>query len=38
MFQRLPRANAQVKPDKTHENLLKEIREVIYFLYQGKTY
>ena len=38
MFQRLPIANALVKTGKTHEKLLKEIREVIYFLYQGKNY
>ena len=33
MLQRLPIALAQVKTVKTSENLLNEIRQIIYFLY-----
>ena len=36
MLQRLPIALAQVKPDGTFENLLKEIRPIIYSLYRAK--
>ena len=36
MLQRLPIALAQVKADNTSENLLNEIRQSIYFLYQEK--
>ena len=36
MLQRLPIALAQVKAGNTSENLLKEIREIIYSLYQSK--
>ena len=36
MFQKLPIANVQVKAVKTHENLLKEIREVMFFLSRKK--
>ena len=36
MHQRLPIAVAQVKGDNTSENLLNEIREIIYSLYQEK--
>ena len=36
MLQRLPIALAQVKADNTSENLLNEIRQVIYSLYQAK--
>ena len=36
MLQRLPIALAQVKPDSTSENLLNEIRKIIYFLYRAK--
>ena len=32
MLQRLPIALAQVKADNTSENLLIEIRQIIYFL------
>ena len=34
MFQRLPRALAQVKADKNWENLLNEIRQNSYSAYQ----
>ena len=34
MLQRLPIALAQVKVGNTPENLLKEIRQIIYYLYQ----
>ena len=34
--QRLPIALAQVKVGNTSENLLNEIRQVIYSLYQAK--
>ena len=36
VLQRLPIANAQVKADNTFENLLNEIRQIIYSLYQAK--
>ena len=36
MLQRLPIALAQVKSGITSENLLNEIRQIIYFLYQAK--
>ena len=36
MLQRLPIAVAQVKAGNTFENLLNEIRKIIYSLYQAK--
>ena len=36
MLQRLAIALAQVKADNTSENLLNEIRQIIYSLYQAK--
>ena len=36
MLQRLPMALAQVKSINTPENLLNEIRQIIYSLYQEK--
>ena len=36
MIQRLPKALAQVKVGNNSENLLNEIRQIIYFLYQSK--
>ena len=36
MLQRLPTALAQVKAGNTSENLLNEIRQIIYSLYQAK--
>ena len=36
MLQRLPIALAQVKAGNTSENLLNEIRKIIYFLYREK--
>ena len=36
MFQRLPIAFAQVQACNTSENLLNEIRQRIYSLYQAK--
>ena len=36
MLQRLPIALAQVKASITSENLLNEIRQIIYSLYQAK--
>ena len=36
MLQRLPVALAQIKAGNTSENLLNEIRQVIYSLYQEK--
>ena len=36
MFQRLPIALAQVKAGNKSENLLNEIRLIIYSLYQAK--
>ena len=38
MFRRLPIALAQVKVGNTSENLLNEIRQIIYSLYKGKVY
>ena len=36
MLQRLPIALAQVKAGNKSENLLNEIRQIIYFLYRAK--
>ena len=36
MLQRLPIALSQVKVGNTTENLLKEIRQIIYYLYREK--
>ena len=36
MLQRLPIEFAQVKPDNTPENLLNEIKQIIYSLYRAK--
>ena len=36
MLQRLPIALAQVKADNNSENLLSEIRQIVYSLYQSK--
>ena len=36
MLQRLPLALAQVKAGNNSENLLNEIRQIIYSLYQSK--
>ena len=36
MLQRLPIALAQVKAGNTSENLLNEIRQIMYFLYREK--
>ena len=36
MLQRSPIALAQVKADNTSKNLLNEIRQIIYSLYQEK--
>ena len=36
MLQRLPIALTPVKADNTSENLLNEIRQVMYSLYQAK--
>ena len=36
MLQRLPIALAQVKADNTSQNLLNDIRQIIYTLYQAK--
>ena len=36
MLQRLPVALAQVKVCNTPENLLKEIKQIIYYFYQEK--
>ena len=36
MLQRLPIALAQVKAGNTSENLLNEIRQIIYSMYQAK--
>ena len=36
MFQRLPIALAQVKASNKSKNLLNEIRQIIYSLYQAK--
>ena len=36
MLQRLPLALAQVKAGNTSEKLLKEIRQIIYYLHRQK--
>ena len=36
IFQRLPIAIAQVKAGNTSENLLNEMRQIIYSLYRAK--
>ena len=36
MFQRLPIALAQVKAGNNSQNLLNEIRQIVYFLCQSK--
>ena len=36
MLQRLPMALAQVKVGNTYENLLNEMRQIIYSLYRAK--
>ena len=36
MLQRLPIAHAKVKASNTSENLLNEIRQIIYYLYRSK--
>ena len=36
MLQRLPIALAQVKAGNTSENLLNEIRQIIYYMYREK--
>ena len=36
IFQRLPIALAQVKPGNNSKNLLNEIRQIVYSLYQLK--
>ena len=36
MLQRLPIAPAQIKAGKAYENLLNEIRQIIYYLYLAK--
>ena len=36
MLQRFPIALAKVKASNTSENLLNEIRQITYFLYQAK--
>ena len=36
MLQRLPIALAQIKAGNTSENLLNEIRQIIYSLYRAK--
>ena len=36
MFQKLPIALVQVKAGNNSENLLNEIREIVYSLYQSK--
>ena len=36
MLQRLPIALAQVKAGNNSENLLNEIRQIVYSLYQSK--
>ena len=37
MLQRLPIAFAQVKAGNTSENLITEIRQIMYYLYQKKN-
>ena len=36
MLQRLPIVPAQLKTDNNSENLLNEIRQIVYSLYQSK--
>ena len=36
MLQRLPIALAQLKAGNIYENLLNEIKQIIYFLYRAK--
>ena len=36
MFQRLPISLAQVKAGNNSENLLNEIRQIVYSVYQSK--
>ena len=36
MLQRLPVSLVQVKADNNSENLLNEIRQMVYFLYKSK--
>ena len=36
MIQILPKALEQVKASNNSENLLNEVRQIIYFLYQSK--
>ena len=36
MLQRFPIAHAQVKAGNTSENLLNEIRQIVYSLYRAK--
>ena len=36
MLQRLPIAPAQLKTDNNSENLLNQIRQIVYSLYQSK--
>ena len=36
MLQRLPVAPAEIKASKNSENLLNEIRQIVYSLYQSK--
>ena len=36
MLQRLPIALAQIKAGNNSENLLNEISQIVYFLYQSK--
>ena len=38
MLQRLPTALVQVKSGNTSENLLNQIRQVIYALYRAKEF
>ena len=38
MLQRLPIVLVQVKPANNLENLLNEIRQIVYSLYQSKEY
>ena len=36
MLQRLPIALAQLKAGNIYENLLNEIKQIVYFLYRAK--
>ena len=36
MLKKLPIALAQIKTGNNSENLLNEIRQIVYFLYQSK--